>query len=169
MGGSSTHRLPVRTQERPVSGKLVHTTPEGAFYCESCVSSCFMSSDWWQSDVLLLNPPGLPACSATPYLVLCPQVVPFFGDLVCRQLAFQAQAFEDRAGRNTGGSAERETCSGTFRNPKSGSYLHAILAEFLFPVNRASFDALNSISLFTSSSVTGSQKVKGQHPAAMVG
>lgn len=45
--------------------------------------------------------------------------------------------------------------------------LHAIFAEFLFPVNRASLDALNSISLFTSSSVTGkthkSQKQKTVH------
>lgn len=75
------------------------------------------------SDVyLLLNPPCLPARSTTPYLVLCPQVVPFFGDLVCRQLAFEAQAFEDSAGGNTGGSAERETCSQ--RTSRNQSLVH---------------------------------------------
>lgn len=60
-------------------------------------------------------------------------------------------------------SAQREThrweftpdkSTGQVLKPKPASYLHAILAEFLLPVNRASLDALNSISLFTSSSVT---------------
>lgn len=48
------------------------------------------------------------------------------------------------------------------------SYLQAILAEFLFPVNSASLEALNSISLLTSSSVTvepEGQNVRGQKPS----
>lgn len=48
--------------------------------------------------------------------------------------------------------------------PRQLTYLQAILAEFLFPVNSASLEALNSISLFTSSSVTANRGVKGQTP-----
>lgn len=47
------------------------------------------------------------------------------------------------------------------------TYLQAILAEFLFPVNSASLDALNSINLFTSSSVTGNGGAKGQKPLVL--
>lgn len=36
------------------------------------------------------------------YLIFCPQVVPFLGDLVCRQLPFQTEAFQDGA-EETGG------------------------------------------------------------------
>lgn len=43
------------------------------------------------------------------------------------------------------------------------SHLQAILAEFLLPVNRTSLDARNSMSLFTSSSVTAGGGVRGQH------
>lgn len=50
------------------------------------------------------------------------------------------------------------TWSYTGQAEAAASYLQAILAEFLFPVNSASFDALNSMSLFTSSSVTGGQR-----------
>lgn len=38
--------------------------------------------------------------AATPhlmYLIFCPQVVPFLGNLVCCQLPFQTEAFQDGA------------------------------------------------------------------------
>lgn len=38
------------------------------------------------------------------YLVFSPQVIPFLGDLVCRQLPFQTQALQDGAGEHRGGS-----------------------------------------------------------------
>lgn len=84
-------------------------------------------------DVLLLNPPCLPACSTTPYLVLCPQVVPFFGDLVCRQFAFEAQAFEDSAGGNRGGSAERETSHRELPENKVGFIPPCYFGRVSFP------------------------------------